>query len=107
MTTLEYITEFFCKVDDKMKDVPKHSQSSLHPSEIVTLAFMFAIKGCGNRDFYRWLKRDWIRCFPNLPDRTRLFRLFVTHRDWTERFLAEPTILGSQSILMELSLFIQ
>jgi hypothetical protein len=94
MTTLNYITELFCKIDDKMKDVSKHSQSLLYPSEIVTLAFMFAIKGCGNRAFYRWLKGDWIKCFPKLPDRTRLFRLFKNHRKWTERFMAEPTILG-------------
>ena len=101
MTSLNYITELFCKIDDKMKDLTKHSQSSLYPSEIVTLAFMFAIKGYGNRAFYRWLQRDWIQCFPKLPDRTRLFRLFKTHKDWTKRFMEEPTILGSQSILME------
>jgi hypothetical protein len=29
-----------------------------------------------------------------LPERTRLFRLFATHQDWTARFLADPTILG-------------
>jgi hypothetical protein len=32
--------------------------------------------------------------FPKVPDRTLLFRLFKVHRDWTNRFLAEPTILG-------------
>jgi hypothetical protein len=29
---------------------------------------------------------------PGLPERTRLFRLFKTHRAWAERFLAEPTV---------------
>jgi hypothetical protein len=33
-------------------------------------------------------------CFPALPERTRLFRLFVTHRAWADRFLAQPTIVG-------------
>jgi hypothetical protein len=29
-----------------------------------------------------------------MPERTRLFRLFSAHKEWTNRFLAEPTILG-------------
>jgi hypothetical protein len=32
--------------------------------------------------------------FPQLPERTRLFRLFRTHQDWTKGFLAAPTVLG-------------
>jgi len=94
MTTVDFITELFYRVDVAMTDVPKHPQASLYPSEVVTLAFMFAIKGVGNRAFYRWLARDWKDCFPRLPERTRLFRLFTTHRPWTARFLAEPTLLG-------------
>jgi hypothetical protein len=94
MTTEDFITELFYRIDETMKHVPKHPQASLCPSEIVTLSFMFAIKGVGNRSFYRWLKRDWTGCFPNLPERTRLFRLFKTHRDWAEQFLAQPTVLG-------------
>ena len=48
----------------------------------------------GNRPFYRWLTRDYRTLFPRLPERTRLFRLFVTHQDWTQGFLASPTVLG-------------
>lgn len=51
-------------------------------------------KGVGNRAFYRWLARDYRPLFPSLPERTRLFRSFVTHRKWTLRFLAQPTLLG-------------
>jgi hypothetical protein len=94
MTTVDFITELFCRLDEAMRDVPKHPQASLYPSEVVTLAFMFAIKGVGNRPFYRWLERDGKPWFPQLPERTRLFRLFTTHRQWTERFLAAPTIFG-------------
>lgn len=94
MPTEYYIIELFCRVDDKLKDVPKHSQAKLYPSEVVTLALLFAIKGVGNRAFYRWLCRDWRPLFPNLPERTRLFRLFKTHQDWTETFMADPTVLG-------------
>jgi hypothetical protein len=32
--------------------------------------------------------------FPHLPERTRLLRLFTTHQDWTQAFLASPTVLG-------------
>ena len=77
-----------------MSDVPNHSQSNLWPSEIVTLGILFALKGVGNRAFYLWVELDLKNLFPQLPDRTRLFRLFVTHHDWTTRFLAQPTILG-------------
>ena len=58
MTTQEFVTELFCRIDDAMPGVRKHPQASLYPSEVVTLAFLFAIKGVGNRQYYRWLKRD-------------------------------------------------
>lgn len=94
MSTLDFITQLFCRVDDAMPDVDKHSQASLYPSEVVTLGLLFAIKGVGNRAFYRWIKRDYLAEFPRLPERTRLFRLFAAHREWAARFLAEPTIMG-------------
>ena len=94
MPTDDFIIELFCRVDDEMRGVPKHPQANLYPSETVTLAILFAIKGVGNRAYYRWVKRDYRGLFPRLPERTRLFRLFATHREWAERFLAEPTVLG-------------
>ena len=94
VTTEDFIIELYCRVDDRMRDVPQHSQALLHPGELVTLAFMFAIKGVGNRAFDRWLRRDFRHLFPALPERTRLFRLFKTHAALTERFMAEPTVLG-------------
>src|SRR5262249_34866801 len=30
----------------------------------------------------------------HLPERTRLLRLFATHHDWTQSFLAAPMVLG-------------
>jgi len=94
MSTLDFITELYCRVDEAMTGVPKHSQSKLYPSEIVTLGLLFTLKGVGDRAFYRWLKRDHLALFPNLPERTRLFRLFEVHHAWTDRFLAKPTLLG-------------
>jgi len=94
MSTEDFIIELFCRVDDEMKEIPKHPQSKLYPSEIVTIGLLYAIKGVGQRAFYRWLKRDYLHLFPHLPERTRLFRLLKTHFNWTERFMADPTIMG-------------
>jgi hypothetical protein len=94
MTTLDFITALFCQVDDHLPGIPKHPHAHLWPSEIVTLGLLHALKGGGNRAFYRWLTRAYHALFPQLPERTRLFRLFRTHQDWTQVFLASPTVLG-------------
>lgn len=61
---------------------------------MVTLGLLFALKGVGNRAFYRWLKRDYVPLFPKLPVRTRLFRLFNSHRKWIDHFMADPTMMS-------------
>ena len=94
MTTIDFITALFCQVDDQMPGIPKHPHATLWPSEVVTLGGLHALKGVGNRAFSRWLTRDSRALFPRLPERTRLFRLFMTHHAWTEVFLATPTVLG-------------
>ena len=94
MTTIDFITAFFCQVDDHLSGLPTHPEAHLWPSEVVTLGLLHALKGVGNRAFYRWLTRDYRPLFPRLPERTRLLRLFRTHQDWTQVFLAAPTVLG-------------
>lgn len=94
MSTDDFIIHLFDRVDTVMADVPKHPDAHLYPSEIVTLALLFALKGTGTRAFYRWLHNNYRAWFPTLPERTRLFRLFATHADWAEVFLAQPTTLG-------------
>ncbi len=94
MSTQDCIIDLFCRVDERMHAVPNHPRAKLYPSELVTLGLLFALKGVGPRPFYRWLTRDYLPLFPKLPHRTRLFRLFAAHRDWTEYFLANPTTLG-------------
>ncbi len=94
MTTVDFITELFVRVDDAMPNQQKHSQARLFPSETATLGLLFALKGVGNRAFYRWAERDLKPLFPHLPERTRLFRLLAAHKDWTDCFLAQPTLLG-------------
>jgi len=94
MPNEDFIIELFCQVDDKMLFATKHSQATLAPSEVVTIALLFALKGSGNRAFYRWLKNNWRHFFPRLPHRTRLFRLFNSHRHWVEHFMADPSLIG-------------
>jgi hypothetical protein len=94
MTTQDFIMTLFCQVDDQMAAVPKRPDAKLYPSEVVTLALLFAIKGVGTRAFYRWLRREYQAWFPHVPERTRLFRLFKTHIAWTAQCLAAPTVLG-------------
>jgi hypothetical protein len=94
MTTPDFIIALFYAVDQEMLEVPKHPDAKLYPSEVVTLALLYAIKGGGTRAFYRWLTRDYLPLFPQVPERTRLARLFKTHTAWTTRFLAAPTVLG-------------
>ena len=94
MTTVDFITELFCRIDDAMTNANKHSQANLYPSEVVTIAILFALKGVGNRAFYRWLRRDYLGLFPKLPHRTRLFRLFNTHKHWPQCFMADHTLIG-------------
>ena len=44
MTTIDFITELFCRVDDPMRSVRKHAQAVLWPSEVVTLGLLHAFK---------------------------------------------------------------
>jgi hypothetical protein len=61
---------------------------------VVTLGRLHALKGVGNRAFSRGLTKDYRALFPRLPEQTRLFRLCMMHQDWTQAFLASPTVLG-------------
>src|SRR5260221_7377641 len=96
MTTVDFLTALFSEVEDQLRAIPTHPEARLGPSEVVTLGLLHALKSVGNRAFYRWLTRDYRPLFPRLPERTRLFRLFTTHHhhDWTQAFLAAPTVLG-------------
>jgi hypothetical protein len=94
MTTVDLITALFYEVDEQLHTLPKHPEAHLWPSEVVTLWLLHALKGGGNRPFYRWLTRDYRSLFPQVPERTRLARLFKTHTAWTAQFLAAPTVLG-------------
>lgn len=92
MTTEDIIIHIFCKVDDKMPNISKHSQAKLYPSELVTIGILFTLKGGYFRAFYRWLKRDYDALFAGLPDRTRLLRALKVHQEWIDTLLAQATL---------------
>ena len=67
MTTIDFITDMFCCVDDKLTQQAKnqkHTQANLYPAEVVTFALLFALKGVGNRAFYRWIASNYTALFP-------------------------------------------
>lgn len=94
MTAVDFITELFCRVDEEIGHIAKHPQGRLYPSEIVTLAMLYALKGVGQHAFYRWLLANHRALFPKVPERTRLFRAFNVYRVYAEEFLAAPSMLG-------------
>jgi hypothetical protein len=48
MTTEDFISELFYRIDETMRDIPKHPQASLWPSEIVTGAFGNSYESSGS-----------------------------------------------------------
>jgi hypothetical protein len=63
MTTIDFITELYCRIDDQMSNAKQHSQANLRPSEVVTLAILFALKGVGNRASIAGWKETIDLCF--------------------------------------------
>lgn len=94
MTAIDFTMELFCRVDDLLLDVKKHVLAELYPSEVVTLGMLHALRGGGNRAFYRWVQKELSSLFPRLPERTRLFRLMVQFQGLCQRFLAQPSFFG-------------
>ena len=67
MNIADFITELYCKIDDALPDVPRHPQAILSISELVTIGVLHAMKNVKQRPFYRWLKDNYGRLFPKLP----------------------------------------
>jgi hypothetical protein len=103
LTQQEFIAQLFCRVDDALNDLPKDPRAKLWPSELVTIGILFALRGQSQRRFYHWLWCNFRPLFPNVPERTRLFRLLRQYQAWAERFLAQPSLINfSDSLGIEL-----
>jgi len=94
MTAQDFTLALFCRVDDAMPDAPKHPLAALHPSEVVTIGLLQALRGQGQRAFYDWLKKELLALFPALPRRSTLFDQLQKHAFRTQQFLAAPTFFG-------------
>jgi hypothetical protein len=94
MRTDEIIIRLFCMVDDRLGAVKRHPQAKLHPSEVVTIGLVFALKGGSYRAFYRWFAANWAELFAGIPEQSRLFRQLCQVARYTDRFLADPTALS-------------
>ena len=94
MTTIDFTLSLFCRIDDVLLDQEKPAFALLYPSEVVTLAMLQVLRGEGNRAFDCWIRRELSGLFPRLPERTRLFRLFIKYQDLAQRFLAQGTFFG-------------
>ena len=94
VTTEDIIIHIFCNVDDRLSGVQKIPQAKLHPSEVVTIGILFALKGRHFRAFYRWLSRDFAALFGGLPERTALLRQIRDQQVHTNRLLALPSVLN-------------
>jgi hypothetical protein len=94
MTTEDIIIHIFCHVDDALGKVGKDARDKVYPSEVVSIGVLFALKGGRFRAFYRWLKRDFDALFGGLPDRTTLLRQLSVQESYTDRLLAQPSVLN-------------
>ena len=66
MTTEDFIIDLFCRIDDQMKDVAKHSQAHLWPSEVVTVGVLFGLKAPDYPQIYRPVRLDQAALAANL-----------------------------------------
>jgi len=94
MTTEDIIIHIFYEVDSALPALFKEKHAKLHPSEIITIGILFALKGGHFRAFYRWLKRDYNALFGGLPHRTSLLRQLRHQQAHTDKLLAEPSLLN-------------
>lgn len=101
MSMDDIIIHLFCRIDDELQDVKQHDQAHLHPSEVVTIGVLYAMRGNGYRAFYRWLFWNWRKFFPKLPELSRLHRLLARYSHLADRFLKKPsffTVMDSYGI---------
>src|SRR5688500_1937945 len=94
MTTEDIIIHIFYHVDNVLSGVSKIPQAKLHPSEVVTIGILFALKGGYFRAFYRWLKRDYNALFGGLPHRTTVQRQLAAQQDLADELLQAPGLLS-------------
>jgi hypothetical protein len=76
---IDVIIQLFVLVDSYCSELPLHPQSKLNPTEIIVLALLKQLKSMSIRRFHKWVQGTGY--FPELPDYTRLHRLFQHYRE--------------------------
>jgi hypothetical protein len=86
----DFILALFDALDPELLDGPKHPDAKLSLRAVVTLVLRQASTGGGPRAFSRWLMRDSLELFPQVPERTRLARLCKPPRRGTPACWRRP-----------------
>lgn len=87
MNDTDMITLIFATIDDIVKTInldPKPGPNGrLSESEILTLMVIYPILKpfCKLNRFYDWINWNFKHLFPNMPDYTRILRLFVKNKE--------------------------
>ena len=58
MNIADFITNLFCKIDDALPEVVRHSQAILSISELVTIGVLQAMKNVSQRAFLPLVQRQ-------------------------------------------------
>ena len=66
MTTEEFILALFCRIEEGLRDVEKDKRANLYPSELVTLAILFALKAGRQKSFLQMGKQQLEISLPSL-----------------------------------------
>jgi hypothetical protein len=93
MATEDISIQIFCLVDDRMKDMLKHSHAKAAPCELVTIGILFALKGRYFRACYCWPCCDHTTLIVGLAKRTRMPRFLRRLEDLYGRMLVDPPFL--------------
>ena len=87
MNDTDMITLIFTTIDDLVKSIKLDPEpgpkGKLTESEILTLMVLHPILKpfCKLKMFYQWINWNFKHLFPNMPDYTRILRLFVKNKE--------------------------
>ena len=82
---------YFAITETLKEEDAKHPLSHLYVSEILLAGMLYALRGVSFRRFYRWFKELNIL---RTPERSRLERLIIHYRSYTDKFLAEESLFN-------------
>lgn len=103
MNDTDMITLIFATIDDIVKsidlDLKPGPKGNLSESEILTLMVLHPILKpfCKLSRFYQWINCNFRHLFPNIPDYTRILRLFESNKEllfYVMTKLSDPNSFG-------------